>query len=208
MILEAKHHFFIYPFFKWYSGYIIKRNFYSTRIIAGSDLPDGPVLLLSNHFSWWDGFFAMHANRSLLNRKFYFMMLEEQLRKFRFFNYAGGFSVARKKRSIIESLQYASGLLDDYNNLLLVFPQGRIQSMHRHHFEFEKGIERILQGKEDTVRVVFLAILTDWFSHKKPSVMMYLEKYTGNDFRIASINHHYNAFFSGAIKQQLNIGDL
>ena len=61
-----------------------------------------PVLLISNHISWWDGFWAMYINLKVLKRKFHFMMLEEQLRKYWFFNYTGGFSVNKKSKVFLK----------------------------------------------------------------------------------------------------------
>ncbi len=72
-------------------------------------------------------------------------MLEEQLRKHMYLNKAGGFSVRKGSRSIVESLGYTAELLNDKNNLVLMFPQGRIESMHKQDFVFEKGIEYVLK---------------------------------------------------------------
>ena len=72
-------------------------------------------------------------------------MLEEQLKKNWFFQYTGGYSIKKSTRSVVESLNYTAELLENNKNLVLMFPQGKIQSMHRSEFVFEKGIERILK---------------------------------------------------------------
>jgi 1-acyl-sn-glycerol-3-phosphate acyltransferase len=205
MILKAKHHFIIYPFFQWYSGFITKKHYKIVQIIGHLKEKNMPILLISNHISWWDGFWAMYINQMVLHRKFHFMMLEEQIRKFWFFNFTGGFSVNKKSRSLVETLQYTSELLTDNKNMVLVFPQGEIQSLHNQNFQFENGLERILENKENAVQIVFMANLIDYFSNRKPSIYFHIEEYAGNEFDIKSIQKSYQAFYNQSVEKQKNL---
>ena len=83
------------------------------------------------------------------------MMLEDQLLKFRFFQWTGGFSIKKKSREMIESLQYAAKILDNPDNLLLIFPEGKLQSLYNPLHVFEKGIERIVEGHKNNFQLVF-----------------------------------------------------
>ena len=85
MILRAKHNFLIFQFLKQYAVWIMKRHFNTIKVLGEFRDNDLPVLLMSNHVSWWDGFWAMYVNLKVFRRKFHFMMLEDQLRKFWFF---------------------------------------------------------------------------------------------------------------------------
>jgi len=205
MILQAKHHFIIYPFFQWYAVWIIKRHFGTYQILGELSVKKLPILLISNHISWWDGFFAMYINLMVLHRKFHFMMLEEQLRKYWFFNYTGGFSVSKKSKSILESLNYTSELLKENNNLVLLFPQGEIQSMHNQDIQFEKGLERILKNKEKDVQVVFLVNLIDYFSNKKQGIYFHIQEFTDGALNKIDIQKSYNIFYRQAIEKQKNL---
>ena len=69
MILKAKHNFFIYPFFQKYALWKIKRCFEKVHVIGEFHDRKLPVLILSNHVSWWDGFWIMYLNLKLLHRK-------------------------------------------------------------------------------------------------------------------------------------------
>lgn len=202
MILKAKHNFIIYPFFKRYSIWLIKRNFCSIRVIGDFQEKNLPVLLISNHMSWWDGFWAMYLNVKILKRKFHFMMLEEQLRKHFLFNYSGGFSINKKKRSVIESLNYTADLLNNSKNMVLVFPQGEIQTMHNQNFQFEKGVERILKDKAEKVHIVFMINLIDYFSSSKPGVYIYIQEYNDSIMDLGNIQNKYNEFHKKCIKNQ------
>lgn len=207
MILRAKHNFIVYPFFKGYALWLIKRKFHQANIIGHFNDHKLPVLLIANHMSWWDGFWAMFLNLKILKRKFYFMMLEEQLRKFWFFNYTGGFSVNKKARSMIETLNYTAELLCDYGNMVLIFPQGEIQSMHLQSFQFEKGIQHILRGKEEKVQILFMANLVDYFSTPKPIINIYIQNYLDLSFNIADIQNCYNEFYNRCVEKQKRLKD-
>ncbi len=205
MILKAKHHFLVVPFFEWYSRSSMKKHFGTIEMNGKAEDKNLPILLISNHTSWWDGFWVNYINQKLFRRKFHFMMLEEKLRNYWLFNYTGGFSVNKKSRGIIETLDYTSELLCNPDNLVLLFPQGEIQSMHTQNIQFEKGIERILRNKEHNVQIVFLVNLVDYFSNRKPGIYFYLQEYTGNAIDIQSIQDSYNLFYAESIEKQKNV---
>jgi len=201
-MLRAKHNFIIHPFFKWYACFIIKRHFNTVRIVGEIEERNLPILLIANHISWWDGFWAMYINLKVLHRKFHFMMLEEQLRKFWFFNYTGGFSITKKSKSILETLQYTAALLSDNQNMVLVFPQGEIQSQHDRDFHFGKGIERILKDQTGKLQLVFMANLVDYFSNRKPSIYFHLSENTKPFSNIVDLQQQYAIFYTQSVEKQ------
>jgi len=208
MITKARHNFIIYPFFQRYIPYRISGSF-SKVVITGSAEQKGlPVLLIANHVSWWDGFWAVNINLRILKKKFHFMMLEEQLRKYWFFSYCGGFPVRKKSRAVIESLDYAAELLTKPDNMVLFFPQGKIWSAYLTHIRFEKGIEYILKKTEPgKIQVIFLVNLTDYLSEPKPSLFQYLEEYDRGDFSCSVIENAYNDFFTRCISTQSQMSE-
>src|SRR5689334_6980189 len=58
---------------------------------------DGPLIIYPNHPSWWDGYMSFVLVRRALRDRFesYLMMEEPELRRYRFFSWAGCFSVER-----------------------------------------------------------------------------------------------------------------
>jgi 1-acyl-sn-glycerol-3-phosphate acyltransferase len=195
MVLKARHHFLIYPFFRFYAGWIIHRHFGLVDFKIEFEDRDLPVLLLSNHVSWWDGFFAMYLNVRVLKRKFHFMMLEEQLKKFSFFNKTGGYSIRKKSREAIESIYYTSKLIRDSGNMVLLFPQGKIESIYKTSFQFESGIARIIEKTDCKIHILFMANLIDYFSNKKPGLFIYVSEYKDDKFDTQSIQDAYNLFY-------------
>jgi len=196
MIIRSKHNFFIYNFFKLYTFIQLKKCF-KNIYLKGEFVDRGlPVVIISNHYSWWDGFWVMYLNMKIFRRKFHFMMLEEQLRRNWFFMFTGGFSVKKGTRSIIETLNHASEIIESSKNLLLVFPQGKIESVYKTKIKFEKGIERILKGKEGKLHLVFNVNLTEYFSDKKPSLFIYFTEPKINSFSLNNLEVNYNTFFN------------
>lgn len=183
----------------------INRHFHSIKITGEISDKNLPVLVLSNHVSWWDGFWGMYLNVKVLHRRFHFMMLEKQLQKYWFFNYTGGFSINRKSKSMLESLNYTAGLLRNNKNMVLMYPQGEIQSMHNRNFVFGKGLERILKNGEPNIQIVFMACLTDYFSYPKPSVYLYISEYKDSGFQPELIQSGYNTFYKRCIEMQLTV---
>ena len=200
-MLKSRHHFIVYPFFQHYTRYLLRTRYHSVSIENHFADNGNPVLLIGNHVGWWDGFWAMYVNLKVLKRKFHFMMLEEQLLKYRFFNYTGAFSVNKGSRSVVESIRYASDLLNDSKNMLLMYPQGRLHSMYEHHFSFEQGINRILKNREGKVQVVFSANLVDCFTEPKPSLSIYTENYEGA-FTREGLEKAYNEFYMKCLEKQ------
>jgi hypothetical protein len=201
-MIKAKHHTFIYPMFKWLSGWLIKRNFYKVYI-NGTFVDNGnAVLVIANHVSWWDGFWLMLLNLKVFNRKFHFMMLEEQLKKHWYFQYSGGFSIKKNSRSTLESLQYTIELLQNPQNFVLMFTQGEINSIYNDNIVFKKGIEKIIKSIPPETQIIFVANLIDYFSNSKPSLYINYKCLLAKDFQTTNLQKEYNTFYAEVINNQ------
>ncbi len=202
-MIKAKHFWLHHLFFRNYFRYILWKDFRKTEIHGEYRDKGLPLLLIGNHFSWWDGFFSYELNCRLFKRRFYLMMLEKQLRKIKFFRRLGAFSIDPGSRSVLESINYAGKLLEDNNNLLTLFPQGKLQSQYTDIINFQKGWFRILENAANPVHVLFMANLTDYFSHRKPSLYIYLEDYPQTEeFVFDDLAGSYNDFYKKCVKRQ------
>jgi len=201
-MIQAKHTRFHSWFFKWYSHLMIKRHFREMSIHGKVEGNGKAVMVIGNHFSWWDGFVMLEINRQLWKKKFHVMMLEEQLQNRMFLNKIGAFSIKKGHRSVVASLNYTSKLLEDPQNLVLMFPQGQIQSHHKCSFTFEKGLETILNKSESKPQVIFSAVLADYFSEKKPRLDVYLESVPiDGKTTTHELESKYNDFFQRKIEE-------
>ncbi len=153
--------------------------FRSVRIMDQLPPGDGSILLIANHFSWWDGFIARFVNQRVFGRRMHVMMLEEELEKRPFLGRLGAFSIKKNSRDALQSVDYAIRMLHDDNNMVLLFPQGAFQSTHRYPLTFQTGWYRILKKAPDNTRLFFMATLSDFFQYKRPGLYIYLAEAPG-----------------------------
>lgn len=202
MILKSKHHIVIYPLFKWLTLFLLKRRFNEVKIVGSFNDTGESVLVIANHIGWWDGFWLMYLNLKCIHRKFHFMMLEEQLKKHWYFQFTGAYSVKKGSRSAMESLKYSNELLSRRDNMVFMFPQGKIKSLYHKEMNFEKGIDYIIKNASADMQVVFVANMIDYFSNSRPGVYMYIQRYTAQQLKLSSIETEYAVFYQKAFKEQ------
>lgn len=196
----------IHQFFSWYISRIIKSDFDRFEYNSIEIAEDKAVLLLANHFSWWDGFLLFHLNKIYIKKNFHVMILQDTAEKVKFLKYLGAFSIQKNAKSLIESLQYAGELLDNPENLVLIFPQGELYSSHSATIQFEKGVSRIIAASKKQFQYVFAAVLTDYFDRRKPSVKVYLERWEAQEYNtLQVIKNAYNKHYERSIKQQTEV---
>lgn len=180
---------------------LLKRNFNLINIFGSFPDREVPILVIANHISWWDGFWLMYLNEKVLHHKFHFMMLEDQLKKHWYFQYTGAFSVKKKSRSVIESLTYATNLLKDPENMVFMFPQGKISSLYNDSIRFEKGVDRIIEHSSKDVQLLFVANFVDYFSSSKPNLYMHIKTPSVDDLKEVSVESAYNAFYCNILNE-------
>jgi 1-acyl-sn-glycerol-3-phosphate acyltransferase len=201
-VIRARHINFFVRFFSYYSKDRLKRYFHKVRCDCNVDVAGKPVLMIGNHFSWWDGFIAYRLNDLYLHKRFHIMMLEEQLSTRMFLNKAGAFSIKRGTRTVIDSLSYASSLLHEPENIVVVYPQGTISSVHSRPVRFEKGTERIIAAAPAQLMILFYVALPDWYSHMKPGLTVRVIEYSSTERSAAQIEEAYNIFLDECISLQ------
>jgi 1-acyl-sn-glycerol-3-phosphate acyltransferase len=200
-MIKARHKPFYVWLFNQYTRIMLKKHFHEININSDVSLRNVPTVIIANHFSWWDGFFVVYINYRMLHKKFYVMMLEEQLKKHRILSKAGAFSISKKKKTILESIDYCISLINDPENILLFYPQGEIQSSYHYPVKFEKGLLKILEGTNKQFQLIFLVVLTDYFSNKRPVLNLNMTEFSG-PFNHHDIERAYNNFMMECIKSQ------
>ena len=200
-MIKARHKPFYIWLFNQYTRIVLKKHFHEINIKSNVSLKDIPTVIIANHFSWWDGFFVVYLNYRIFHKKLHVMMLEEQLKKHRILSKAGAFSISKKKKSILESIDYCISILDDPENILLFYPQGEIQSSYHFPVKFEKGLLKILNGTNKKLQLIFLVVLTDYFSNKRPVLNLNMIEFSG-PCNHSDIEKAYNDFMLDCIKNQ------
>ena len=77
-------------------------------------------------------------------KKLYIMSLKKQMDKNKWLRYIGSFSIDPGKRSIQESFDYIAEVLSEPGNLLLFYPQGKLESLYTMFIKFDEGIYEIV----------------------------------------------------------------
>ena len=192
--------------FAMYMRYRMRKAFNNMVVMPFTPKPGHSVLLLCNHFSWWDGLWGNYLAYWHLDRKLYIMMQEDHLKKRMLLNLFGGFSINRSSREMIKSLQYAAGLLNDPENLVVVFPQGELISNHTTEIKVEKGIERLIKNIKGPCQIVYNCALIDYFESLKPSVYFHLfDCGLAGEVSFEELVEKINTFHQQALKAQVNV---
>ena len=110
---------------------------------------ENPLLLVSNHVSWWDGFILRQVHRQLRpSSSFHPVMLEKELRKRPFLKALGALgldpSSAMSFRALLKDLK--ARRIKDSSLTLLFFPQGKIWPSYRRPLGFAGGVRLVAQA--------------------------------------------------------------
>lgn len=195
-MIRANHNNFVVKFSKYYTKVLIGFFFSSIKYIGHYEDKGLPMLLIGNHFSFYDGFIQILLNLKVFKRRFHFMMLEKELRKNMILTKIGACSISKGKRSSLASLDYAVELLEDKENLFLFFPQGKINSIYTREFKFEKGLlSHILDNAKNDFQLVFNVNLIHYGTKLRPDIYVYYETQTVDaDTTAEAVERAFNDF--------------
>ena len=193
-------------YLKWFFilvEYKLLKSFAKLKFIGNvRPAQDKGTLLLMNHFSFNDGGIVYRFCRKILGKEFKAMVIEQQLKSFSLLKYGGCFSVNKKSKTVIASLQHAADLLAESNNMLAIFPQGEVFSTHLNKIHFEGGVAKILKKTTQPIQIIFAVTLLDYLDGFKPTANLYYQEYNGN-LAISDMENAYNQFYRECkIKQQ------
>jgi 1-acyl-sn-glycerol-3-phosphate acyltransferase len=189
----------------YYVNLIVSRHFHEVRFEPVEVDPNKSILLIANHFSFWDSLILYIVCYKLLKKKFHVMVREDTTIQLKYLKYGGAFSVNKRSRDMLQSLEYAAELLNDPQNLVLIFPQGKLYSNFVNDIHFEKGITRIIEKVEGKFQLLFAATFVQYLKHKKPTATVYLkvEPNAGKDFE--ELKNAYQKHYDNAKLQQTEI---
>ncbi len=171
-MIYPKHSFLAKKVFDNYLQRLLKNNFSHFYLVNPIPKIDekSSLLIIPNHFSWWDGFFIYYLLQGCINKKFHLMMLEEQLKRYWFFAKVGAYSInPSNPASVAKSIKYTSSLLKNEKNLAVLYPQGKIEPYDKRPLEILDGYRRLLQetGNCVVLPVVFKIV---WHTAMRPDI--------------------------------------
>ena len=155
MIPAAKSQLFA-RWFAWSAERRIRSTFASVRIRGLESLAarvaKEPVIVVSNHTSWWDALIVLQVCTRVLRIDAYAMMDANNLRKLPFFARVGAFGVdLSDPRDGARAIRYAAKLLDRQSRLVWIFAQGRETPVTARPLAFRGGSAEIARVARRTV---------------------------------------------------------
>ena len=191
-------------------AWLFSRRFNKMRIKEVEILQNHSYILMCNHFSFWDGFWAGYLCLKSLHKQnknlkgFYIMVLEKQLAQHRWLTRLGCFSIAPGTVSVAESLNYAAALMDEPGNIFLMFPQGNLESCHVRTIEVKPGIAEIVKRIKGDCQLLWSSNLVEYFESLKPSIFFHmLDCGTNRHFNLQELTKKINKHHRSALKKQL-----
>ncbi|WDF77393.1 1-acyl-sn-glycerol-3-phosphate acyltransferase [Mucilaginibacter sp. KACC 22773] len=182
----------------YYVKWIVARQFHEVLFNNIEVDKNKSVLLIANHFSFWDGLILYCVTQKLLKKQYHVMVEEKTVHMLHYLKFAGAFSINKKSRDIIESLDYAARLLDDPQNLVLIFPQGKLFSNYVEDVRFDKGVFRIMKKAYGKYQLVFASTFIQYFKHKKSTATVYLKSDNNNYTGITALKEAYQQHYSSS----------
>ncbi|MRG94232.1 lysophospholipid acyltransferase family protein [Polyangium spumosum] len=163
----------------WFSGHArsrIQSTFGEVRA-RGLDraralAKEAPLLVVSNHTSWWDPLVAMHVSTHLLGTDGYAMMDAKNLRRLPFFALVGAFGVDLDKPADgALVMRYAARLLDAPGKLVWVYPQGQERPITERPLAFRAGSAEIARVSRKA-RVVPVGLRYEFGGMERPTLWL------------------------------------
>jgi len=183
------------------TGLVLSRRLKKIHIDPALIKPGHSYILMCNHFSFADGFWAFYLayhtiwkNQPI--RQLHIMSVKKQMQKNWWLQYFGSFSVDPGRLSIRETFDYAAEVLEQPGNILLFFPQARLETCHINHIHFEPGIAEIASRIKGNCQLLWSSNIVDFFESTKPSMYFnMLDCGTNHDFDFeklqAKVNDHH-----------------
>jgi 1-acyl-sn-glycerol-3-phosphate acyltransferase len=201
-MIKAKHNKYARHIFSSYLNKILKKDFSHFFII--NEIPELPedkaVLVTPNHISWWDGFFIDYINRHYFKRKIFIMMLEEQLKIYKYFSMVGAYSInPGHSRDVIQSLKYTGELLSDTKNIVIFYPEGELKPFNTDPGDLKKGLKKVTVNNSSSFSVLPVAFKLSFYNERKPEIYAYFGPVIDSE-SIKNNFSHYETIFKETIE--------
>ncbi len=166
---------FLFWAFGWYLRWLFWRRFNAVRIARTGlpDVPPGrPVIVCSNHPSWWDpAFFILLQTRLFPGRAGYGPMDAEAIGKYRLLERMGVFGIElESRRGAARFLGVCNRILRDGTNVLWITAGGEFADARARPIRLRPGIAHLLRRTPDAI-VLPLAMEYTFWNEGKPEAL-------------------------------------
>ncbi len=161
-------------FERWLRRYFA-RNFDAVRTCAAGPPPvdqGGPILVYSNHPSWWDPIhFMLLARLAMPGRRMFGPFEAEALKQYGFFRRLGGFGIETStRRGAADFLSTCRGVLEVPDATLWITAQGEFADPRSRPVALKPGLAHLVRGLERGI-VVPLAVEYPFWNERRPEAL-------------------------------------
>jgi 1-acyl-sn-glycerol-3-phosphate acyltransferase len=153
-------------FFHWYLRWFVGRHFHGLRLANGIRFPQagGPLIVYSNHASWWDPLaFILMSRHFLPEANHYAPMESRALKHYGFLRRLGIFPVeTTTQRGAAQFLQDVKKILSTPKAVLWLTPEGRFSDVRTRPLVFRAGLATIVSRIGPCTVVPLAAEYTFW----------------------------------------------
>lgn len=131
--------------FTWYSRRYLRRHFHSLRVSRAGLPPrdsDAPLVIFSNHASWWDPLLWLALKAEFFPARRAFSPIDAAaLTRYKILSRLGFFGVEQKTgRGAVQFLRTAEKILREPGHILALTPQARFADPRERPIRFEPGL--------------------------------------------------------------------
>jgi 1-acyl-sn-glycerol-3-phosphate acyltransferase len=162
--------------FTWYSRGYVAKHFHSLRLSVTGQSPEtltGPLVIYSNHASWWDPLVCIILKSELFPERNAFAPIDAaMLQKYKMFARLGFYAVNQNSgRGARQFLRTSEAILADPQNLIAVTPQARFADCRERPLQFEPGLGH-LAARTKSATFVPLAVEYVFWEERLPEILV------------------------------------
>ena len=192
-------------FFAWHVRGRFAKRFSAVRVVGIEHLQRErerrPVLLVSNHTSWWDPLMMFHLSFAALGFEGHALMDAKNLRALPLLGWIGAFGVEiGDKEDGERAVQYGASLLSRPGKFVGVYPQGRERPVTERPLGFKNGAARMALLAPIEPAIVPLGVRYEHGRHEKPEALVSI----GAPIAREGDEHALTAAMERAVQAQLD----
>jgi 1-acyl-sn-glycerol-3-phosphate acyltransferase len=193
--------------FTWYSRRYCQRHFHSLRVSRSGmppELPALPLVIYSNHASWWDALVCLVLKDEFFGAHTAFAPVDAaMLQRYKFFARLGFFGVEQHtRRGARRFLRVSEVILQSPRHLLALTPQGRFADARERPVRFAAGLGH-LAARQSPAVFLPLAIEYVFWEERLPEILVRFGKpvVAGGGHKPRQRADAWTGFFEGELSR-------
>jgi len=171
-MIESRHWPAFEGLFAVYLSNLLRRRFAALHVRGNVPETKDPLIVACQHVAFWDSLVLFHLSRVWTPPARYDAMMDEKnLVEHKFLRWIGAFGIDRSsKKGSLAALRHSMELLKTPNLRLLMFPQGKQESMDKRPLTPSAGASWL--AVKSKVGFFPVALRYEFIEHEKPEIFV------------------------------------